>query len=126
MSDRMKQVNEVILHKVGEFLSKNVETPRDVFITVTKINTSRDLRHATVFFNAFPDNKRGTAMRIMKKNKGKFQRFLSKNLYMKYLPNLHFEIDAQAIYGNSIDRMLDELDIPPAEDEQDINENLHE
>jgi ribosome-binding factor A len=118
----MDQVNELIHHKVSEFLARELETPADVFITLSRVETSPDLRHSRVFVSVIPDNKRGTGLRLLRASRGRLQKYLGKSIHMKYVPKVNFMIDSQAVYGNEIDRLMAGLDIQPEETDDDSEE----
>src|SRR5438552_596417 len=48
MSDRMRRVNEAVREVISEAVGE-LKDPRVGFVTVTGVETSLDLRHATVF-----------------------------------------------------------------------------
>jgi len=109
MSNRITKVNENIRKYVDEFIVKHVEVPPDLFITISRVETSRDLKHAKIFLTIIPDNKRGTGLSILKKHKNQITKFLNKSLYQKNIPSVEFLIDEKEAYGQEIDRMLDDI-----------------
>lgn len=121
-SERMLKVNELLYHKISEYIAKEVEMPSGVFVTLSRVETSPDLRHARVFISVIPDNKRGTGLRLLKKHQGKIKRKLAQYLQMKFTPNPTFVIDGQVIYGNEIDRLLDSI----KETSDHLNEDFDE
>ena len=123
-SERMLKVNELLFHKISEYTAKEVETPSDVFITLSRVETSPDLRHARVFISVIPDNKRGTALRIMKKHQGRLKKYLGQYLKMKFTPNPTFVIDSQLVYGNEIDRLLDSIKDNKIQSDDSIDETV--
>lgn len=108
-SERMLKVNELIYHKISEYIAKEVEMPENVFITLSRVEVTPDLRHAKVFISVIPDNKRGTALRLMKKHQSKIKKSLAKYLKMKFIPSPSFVIDGQLVFGNEMDRLLDSI-----------------
>lgn len=106
--DRMRKVNEQIRSKVAESLSRDVELPLDTFVTVVSVETSRDLRFATVFVMVLPDGKRVSTMKKLAGQKHVVQRALANALKMKFTPKIHFEFDEAGIRGQRIYDILDE------------------
>lgn len=111
----MRKVNEQVLHKVAEAVSRDVEIPLDSFITVTGVQTSRDLRHAKVNVMVIPDGKRITTMKKLNAQKGQVQKALASALKMKFTPKIHFELDDLGIRAQ---HMYDVLDVSVREKEE--------
>lgn len=103
----MRQVNEQVHHSVAEILSRDVELPTDVFVTITQVNTSRDLKHADVFITVLPDNKRVSTIKVLERDHAHIQRELGKRLTMKFTPHLHFKFDEGEIKAQHVYDMLD-------------------
>lgn len=109
MSERMLQVNTVIRQYVDEFFIREMEMPRDLFVSITKVKTSKDLRYSTIYLTVIPDNKRGTALRLLRGQRGRIHKYLKKHLHMKYIPRVQFNIDGQEAYGQQMDRLLEDI-----------------
>jgi ribosome-binding factor A len=105
----MDQVNNLIHTTINEFLSKEMEMPINTFVTISKVETSKDLRHAKILISVIPDNKRGSALRVLNKNSSRIQKYLSKNTKIKFIPKINFGIDSELVIGNEMDQILDNL-----------------
>lgn len=114
---RMSQVNELIRSKINEFITRELEIPSEYFITLTRVDTAPDLRHTKAFINVIPDNKRGSALRLLRTNQKNIQKYIGRNIAMKFTPKISFEIDSQAVYGNEIDQLLDSIDFSKHEEQ---------
>ena len=57
MSERIKKINDLIKHKVGEIITKKVCVNLNAILTITRVETSVDLKHAKIYFTAFPEDK---------------------------------------------------------------------
>ena len=75
-------------------------------VTITKVDTSKDLRHAKVFASVFPENEAEYALKTMKKERGAIQRALNKKLYMKPLPEISFVFDPTESGAQVIEDLL--------------------
>lgn len=106
----MRQVNELLHRHVSEILAREMELPPDVFVTVTQVDTARDLKHATVYVMILPDNKRVSTLRTLTHHLGALQRLLGPRLKMKFTPRLRFALDEQEIKAQHV---YDVLDRPP-------------
>ena len=65
MSERMELVNANIHKYIDEYILREIDLPRDLFVTLTRVETTKDLKFSKIFLSVIPDNKRGTALRIL-------------------------------------------------------------
>lgn len=106
-AERMRQVNELLRQHISEILVREMELPLDSFVTVTRVETSRDLKHATVYVMILPDNRRVSTLRALTKHLGALQRLLGPRLKMKFTPRLKFTLDEQEIKAQQVYTVLD-------------------
>ena len=109
MTDRMRRVNaavqEVLAEAVGE-----LRDPRIGFVTVTGVQTSRDLRHAQVFVSVFgSETKREKTLEGLEAAHGVLQARIAQELKLKRTPQLTFEYDPTVERGVRMSRLIDEL-----------------
>ena len=109
MSSRLDRVNELIRTSVAEIISREIDLPPGVFATVTKVDTSADLRYARVFVSVYPEKKFGKTMEFLRKNIYFVQGLLNKKLHMKPLPRIEFIADKTEIEADKIEKILKEL-----------------
>lgn len=110
MSRRTEQVSSLLKEVVGEYLTEHVEFEPGTLVTVTRVDTPPDLNNATVYVSILPDNRKGSALEILRKLTGRMDKALFHKMAMKKVPRLHFRIDEQELYAQEIDRILDTLD----------------
>lgn len=108
-SQRISQINELIKTLANEFITRELEIPFDCFVTISKIETSPDLHYSKILITVIPDNKRGTALKILRTHQKQMQKFIASNIKFKFMPKLSFDIDEQVIYGNKIDELLNSI-----------------
>ena len=107
--NRINRVNELIRTTIAEIISRELELPLGVFVTVVKVDTSRDLRYARVFVSVFPEKKFGNVTKILNKKIYFLQGRLNKKLVMKPLPRIEFVADYTEIEANKIEKILKEI-----------------
>lgn len=110
MSQRTEQVAALIQHSVGEIIQRHVELPPDIFVTITRVTVSPDLKHATLFVDFIPENKRGSGLEALRKQKGKIQKELGTLITTRVTPQLAIEVDDKEVYSQEIDKILDEIE----------------
>jgi len=115
MSGRMRRVNEAVREVVSEGVGE-LKDPRIGFVTVTGVETSRDLRHASVFVSVLgSEAKRKRTLAGLAAAHGVLQARLARELRMKRTPQLAFEYDPTVERGVRMTQLIDEL--APEDDE---------
>jgi ribosome-binding factor A len=79
-------------------------------ITITKIETTEDLKHAQIFTSILPINKTGTAIRFLNSNLGRMRHFLTQRVKLFHIPDLKVMIDDSAFKARKIERELEKLE----------------
>lgn len=109
MSSRIDRVNELIRTSIAEIIAREVDLPAGVFVTVVKVDTSRDLHYARVFVSVFPEKKFGSAKKILNQKIYFIQGKLNKKLSMKPLPRIEFVADFTETEADKIEKLLKEI-----------------
>lgn len=108
MSDRMLRVNSTI----REVLADEIERMNDSrleFVSITAVDTSPNLRNATVFVDVLGENDQEDALAALRGAAKRLQATLGRQVRMKYTPALEFEIDPGVISGRRIEAILRDL-----------------
>jgi ribosome-binding factor A len=109
MSDRMRRVNEAVREVISEGVGE-LKDPRVGFVTVTGVETSADLRHATVFVSVLgTETKREKTLAGLAAAHGVLQGRLARELRLKRTPQLTFEYDPTVERGVRMTQLIDEL-----------------
>ncbi len=108
-SDRMRRVNEAMREVLSGVITSELKDPRVGFVTVTAVETSPDLRHASVFVSVLgnPGERRRT-LKALDAAHGYLQRRIGAELRIKHTPQLQFVYDDTAERGIRISQILDE------------------
>jgi ribosome-binding factor A len=108
-SERMRRVNEAIREVVSSGLAE-LKDPRIGFVTVTGVETSPDLSHATVFLSVLgSERKRRATLAGLESSHGVLQAQVAHELHLKRTPQLSFEYDPTVERGVRLSRLIDEL-----------------
>ena len=109
MSDRMRRVNEAVREVISEGVGE-LKDPRVGFVTVTGVQTSADLRQATVFVSVLgTESKREKTLAGLAAAHGVLQARLARELRLKRTPQLTFEYDPSVERGVRMSKLIDEL-----------------
>lgn len=104
MTRRMDRVNALMLQEISRILSLELRDPRlATVVSVTKVETSPDLKHAKVFISVFgdKDEKRKT-LRALKSGSGFIHHHLRGNLSLRIIPRLEFDLDMSIERGAEV------------------------
>jgi ribosome-binding factor A len=109
MSDRMRRVNEAVREVISEGVGE-LKDPRVGFVTVTGVETSADLRQATVFVSVLGgEGKREKTLAGLAAAHGVLQARVARELRLKRTPQLTFEYDPTVERGVRMTQLIDEL-----------------
>ena len=109
MSRRLKQVNELIRQELNKLLLTEIEFPKNCLVTITRVETSKDLRHARIFISIIPAQYTKKILDKLNLNIGHLQFLLNRKLTMKPLPRLNFVIDYTEQKAQDIEQLLDRI-----------------
>ena len=105
----MRRVNEALKEVLSEGITE-LKDPRIGFVTITGVETSRDLRHATVFVSVLGSKqKQEAAVAGLQSAHGILQSRVNRELHLKRTPQLVFEYDPTIERGVRLSRLIDEL-----------------
>src|SRR3712207_379135 len=107
MSERMRRVNEALREVLSESVA-GLKDPRIGFVTVTGVDTSPDLRRATVYVSVLgSERKRRATLQGLESSRGILQRRVNRELHMKRTPQLAFEYDPTVERGVRLSKLID-------------------
>jgi ribosome-binding factor A len=105
----MRRVNESVRQVLAEALPE-LKDPRIGLATVTGVDTTPDLRHATVYVSVLGSSrKRRATLSGLQAAHGPLQARLARELRLKRTPQLTFEYDPSVERGVRMTRLIDEL-----------------
>ena len=108
---RPDRVAEAIREEVATFLAEGAKDPRiKAFVTVTAVDVTRDLRHATVFVSLMGDDadKKSTVEGLASVASHLRSR-LGKSLRLRSAPEIHFRTDESVARAGRIESLLAQI-----------------
>jgi ribosome-binding factor A len=93
--NRIVRVNSLLVEVITEVIQKHVRNPNlHPFLTVTRVETTKDLHYATVYISVLGDEEAQQASLLALRSAAGFIAFhSSKKVVMRYFPNLNFKLD---------------------------------
>lgn len=115
---RMRQVNRLILEELGAMLITEIQDESiRLQVTVTEVQTTKDLRQAKVYVSIRGDEREQQACLENLKSMAKHLRYLlGQRIRLKYLPELLFRVDDTQDKAERIEQILHDV-LPKEEDE---------
>lgn len=111
-SNRIASINEAIQKELSALL-RTVKDPRvqDVMISITRVETTPDLRYTKVYVSFLQEEKAKEAMAGLKSASGFLRRQLGSNLRLRYSPEIVWEQDDSIVYGARILKLINSLGV---------------
>ena len=109
--DRLTRVNELIKRELANYLEKfPLDTAENMLVSVTEVNTSVDLRNATVSISILggKNRDRSDIFKELNSKRHDMQRVLARTLAFKHTAVLAFKPDRRMEMGDRVLAMLNE------------------
>ena len=107
---RSQRVQELLLEEISKLIQHGLKDPRIGFATITSIELSDNLKHAKVHVSILGNaQEREDSIEGLNSAKGYIRSCLGKNLYIKFVPELHFRLDQTADHVEKITKILSDL-----------------
>ena len=118
-NNRLARTNDDIQRVLSELL-RSVKDPRvqQGMISVTRVETTGDLRYAKVWLSVYGMQDEKEFKRGLKSASGWLRRELGNFMSLRYTPELVFELDHSIEYGAHINQIIENLDIRHDEAEE--------
>mgnify|MGYP004459720447 FL=1 len=111
-SNRINRINEEIQKELSSLL-RTVKDPRvqDTMISITRVETTPDLRYTKVYVSFLEEEKVKNAMAGLKSAGGYLRRELGHNLQLRYAPEIVWSLDDSITYGAKMLKLINSLEI---------------
>ncbi|MGE7621788.1 30S ribosome-binding factor RbfA [Viridibacillus sp. NPDC096237] len=110
MSMRANRVAEQMKKELGDIIVRKLKDPRVGFVTVTDVEVTGDLQQATIYITCLgTERERQATLKGLEKAKGFIRSEIGQRIRLRITPELSFEFDSSAEYGNKIDTLLRQL-----------------
>jgi ribosome-binding factor A len=111
MSQRTQRLDSQIQQELMELLQREMKDPRVGFVTVTRVETAPDLRHARVWVSVYgTDDERARSMDALHDASPWLRRRLGERLKIRRVPELSMRRDDSIEAGDRVLRLLHELE----------------
>jgi ribosome-binding factor A len=107
---RVSRVGEQIKKEIVDIVRSDVKDPRVGFVTITGVEASGDLQHATVYVSVLgnDDQRKGT-LDALQKATGFIRAEVGRRIRLRRTPELHFKLDTSLDYSTRIGEVLRDI-----------------
>ena len=118
-SNRIGRINEEIQKELASLI-RNLKDPRvqDTMISITRVETTPDLRYTKVYVSFLQEDKAADAMKGLKSAAGFLRRQLGQNLKLRYAPEIVWALDDSITYGAKMLKLINSLEVKHDDDEE--------
>lgn len=110
---RLTRINQLLRQEVAEQLFRLVNEPGfdAAAVTVTRVITSADLRHARVMISVrgAPEEQEA-ALDLIRQHRVELQNLINRDIRMKYTPQLLIELDHSIEKGDQVLSLIAEME----------------
>jgi ribosome-binding factor A len=111
---RLDRVNQLLKEEISVLLQRELKDPRLGFVTVTEVETTRDLRLAKVFVSVLGDETQWAAsLAALGHARGFIRNWLRAHLDLRVTPELDFRPDRSMEHAARIQTLLKRLQSMP-------------
>ena len=104
---RLDRVNQLIREEISTLLQRELKDPRLGFVTVTEVETSKDLRQAKVFVSVLGDDRQWAAsLAALTSAPGFVRNWLRQHLDLRVTPEVDFRPDRSMEHAAKIQSLL--------------------
>ena len=128
MTRRTQRVSELLRQEISLVLQRQLRDPRlRSLISITKVYTSEDLRHAKVYVSVLGDrSKSADVLHGLDSAAGYVRKELGDILTLKHIPSLAFVLDESLEKGKAVLEVMDRLSSDEAPSFQDPERESYE
>lgn len=111
MADRLGRVDEMLKREISVILAADIDDPRVKSVTVTKVDVSRDLSLAKIYYTVFGDKLEKELVAKGLKRAARFIRGkIAKRISLKSIPELSFREDKEEEREEEIEKLFSVLE----------------
>ena len=107
---RSERVQEAIRQEISKIVQFEMRDPRLGFVTITKVELTKDLRYARVYFSVLGNEKeRDLTLKGLRSAKGYIKGLIADRIKLRFAPEISFKIDESLGHVKHIEDILYKL-----------------
>lgn len=113
---RPERVQEALRQEISLIVQTEIKDPRLGFITITKVDLTKDLRYARVYFSVLGKNAdKNKALKGLNSAKGYIKGLVADRIKLRFMPEISFKIDDTLEHTQHIYELLNRMEKPREE-----------
>jgi ribosome-binding factor A len=105
---RTRRVGEQIQKELAQIVQLEMKDPRLKWVTISNVDVSKDLAHATVYYTLLdPNSDRQAVEKVINRAHGFLRKELGRRMRLRIVPELHFKYDVTMEYGSKLSALID-------------------
>lgn len=105
---RTDRIADTIQKVVAMIIQQEMKDHKLGMITISEVSVSKDLAHAKIYVNVFPDELGVESVKALNKTSGFIRGLLAKQLKIRVTPQLRFIYDDTTLKANKLSKIIDE------------------
>jgi ribosome-binding factor A len=107
---RSEKVQEALRQEISMIVQRELKDPRLGFITITKVDLTKDLRYARIYFSVLGDEKaKRRAFYGLRSAKGFIKNLISEKVKLKFMPEMEFKVDNSLEHTQKILGLIEKI-----------------
>lgn len=107
---RPERVQEALRQEISKIVQGEMKDPRIGFITITKVDLTKDLRYAKVYFSVLGEDKeKKLALKGLNSAKGYVKGLIADRINLRFMPEIVFMVDESIEHTKHIYGILDKI-----------------
>ncbi len=109
-TQRHDRVQEALRQEISTIIQKEIRDPRIGFLTITRVELTKDLRYAKVYFTILGETKdKHLALKGLNSAKGYIKGVIAEKIKLRYTPEISFKIDESLDHTRQVLDILERL-----------------
>ena len=108
-SIKIERLNHTIQQEISIILAREVKDEHIKFVTITGVDTTSDLSFSKVYYTVLDISKLEEIKEALEKASPFIRKCLAEKIEVRHTPELKFIYDTSILYGEHIDKIIDEI-----------------
>lgn len=104
---RSDRVSGELVKELSQIIQQEMKDPRLGFVSVTRVEVAKDLRHANAFVSVMgSESEKESTLKALSSGAGFIRTLISKRMKMRVIPDFTFKLDDSIEYSARIQELL--------------------
>jgi len=109
MSYRIQRINQLIRIQISQILLKEFDFPSQTLVTISRVETSKDLRDCKIFVSVLPEEDAFKIINLLNRKSHFFHKKFRKVLKTKIIPDFQFRKEEKTKEAARIEELLEKI-----------------